>query len=83
MENYDIERIIRRTWGNNIRSLRRKNDLTQCELALLFNPPVVQATIARWETGTAEPRIRHKIEMARIFEMPASMMFPLMDAVAA
>ncbi len=82
MTNEDVERIIRITWGGTIKQLRLKQDLRQTEFAQLFDPPVSQSTVARWERGAAEPSIRHKLEMGRIFGMPTGVLFPLMDAAA-
>ncbi len=86
MTDQDIERRTLERWGRNIEMLRRAygdGGIDQAELGQLFDPPVSQSTIARWETGKAEPRIRHRMEIARIFGVPTSMLFDLPDSVAA
>jgi hypothetical protein len=53
--------------------------LSQAQLGQLFDPPVAQSTIARWEKG-AEPRRRHKVQLARILHVEVTMLFPLIAA---
>ena len=83
MTDADIEALTRRRWGATIRQARSRMDLNQDEFRYHFDPPVSQSTIQRWEAGQVEPRIRHRLQMARIFGVPASVLFPLMDVIAA
>lgn len=52
--------------GNNIRAERARRGLTQSALADIVG--VVPMSIARWETGTAEPSVRHLFKMAQLFD---------------
>lgn len=56
--------------------------MTQAELGALFDPPVHQSTVARWEAGQMEPRRQHKAQLARILMTDVSMLFPLSRSAA-
>ena len=49
----------------NLKFLRKKNKITQVQLALLLK--VNQSTIAMWETGDSYPRADKLPEIAKIF----------------
>ncbi len=78
----EIESLNRRRWGKAIASARTKAGWNQSEFGLMFDPPVSQSTVARWETGAAEPRIKHRLEIARLFGTDASLLFPYVDVAA-
>lgn len=49
---------------NNIRVLRRRQNLTQDDVAKELN--ISQQAIAKWETGAAMPRADKLIELAKV-----------------
>ena len=52
--------------SRRIRSMRRKKDITQKELAMMLG--VKQATISKWEEGENEPNSSTIINLAKIFD---------------
>ena len=50
---------------NRIRELRQEKQLSQEELARLLG--VDRSSVARWETGSNNPRMEKLIALARIF----------------
>ena len=51
--------------GENIRSFRKKNDLTQEELADRLG--VTYQSISRWENGTALPDAQNVLQISKLF----------------
>lgn len=71
-----------RQWGENIRLHREVIGLTQAQLAEQLDPPVSQATVARWEAGLMEPRRRYKAQLAPLLHTDTRILFPLIGQVA-
>lgn len=71
------------TWtGKRIRHLRRERDLTQKALAAEVNlrlpeeaASLHQATVSRWESGTAEVSLRWRPALAAALGVPKSFLF--------
>lgn len=53
--------------GNKILTLRKKNNITQEELAEQLN--VTRQTISKWELGETSPDIKQAKELSRIFKV--------------
>lgn len=79
-----------RLWGRSItthRSLLKPDgtprtsgadpEMGQADLGALLDPPVTQATVSRWESGHMEPRRQFKAQLARIFGVDVTTLFPL------
>lgn len=64
-------------WGDSIRLQRTVQSLTQTDLGLKLDPPVLKSTVSRWERGRAEPSLHHKIQIADALHLPASLLFPM------
>lgn len=76
-------------WGKNIRTTRclRNGDgemrkpgqecMTQAELGASLDPPVSQATVARWEAGLMEPRRAYKVQLAESLSVAPEALFPM------
>lgn len=75
--------IALRSWGANIARLRHQADHTQETFGLLFDPPIHQSTVARWESGAIEPALGRKLEIAAHLGQPASAIFPLPTIIGA
>lgn len=52
-----------------IRKIRSINELTQASFAKLFNPPVTQSTVARWENGEQTPDKVHFPKIAYFIDL--------------
>lgn len=83
-----------RLWGENIR-LRRlmlnaageprtvaEDPMTQQSLGALLEPPVTQATVARWERGLMEPRRHYKAQLAAHLLTDVRFLFPMTAGAA-
>lgn len=53
--------------GNKILTLRKKNNITQEELAEQLN--VTRQTISKWELGETSPDIKQAKELSKIFKV--------------
>ncbi len=64
-------------WGDSIKLQRCVQELTQTDLGLRLDPPVLKSTVSRWEQGKAEPSLHHKIQIADALHLPPSLLFPM------
>ena len=55
---------------DNLKALRKKNGITQEELAARLN--VVRQTVSKWEKGLSVPDSELLIKLAEILEVPVS-----------
>ncbi len=55
--------------GENIRSLRKENHLTQTQLAKLLS--TTQDTVSLWELGKSYPGVLDVITLTKIFNVTA------------
>jgi len=67
-----------RTWGTNIRQVRKALGFTQERLADLVG--VKHPTVCRWEKGQIEPRRQHKAAIAKALHVDMNLLFPQMRA---
>lgn len=65
----------RHIWGLNIQIARRRQGLSQRQLAEKLG--LSQASIARWETGTSVPTDEHKLLIATELDEDVRSLFPL------
>ena len=56
------------SFNEQLTKLRKRNNITQIELANLMN--VKQYVISSWETGRSEPNISQIIKLSDIFKIP-------------
>lgn len=76
-------------WGENIAIQRQalneagkrrephEPPLTQKGLGELLDPPVHQTTVARWESGDMEPRLRYKQQLADVLGVDIRVLFSI------
>lgn len=55
---------------DNLKILRKKNELSQEELSIKLN--VVRQTISKWESGLSVPDAEMLISISKIFQVPVS-----------
>ncbi len=79
----DPARLALRLWGANISRLRTQADYTQESFGSLFDPPVHQSTVARWENGSIEPSLSRKLQIASHLRQPAAVVFPMPTVIGA
>lgn len=59
--------------GKKIRLLRKKNDMSQRELAGVLS--VTPQTISKWENGKSNPDIDSLVDIAKYFEITMDELF--------
>lgn len=65
---------------NNIRELRKKNEFTQETLADILG--VDRSTIAKWETGVADPMVKNIPHIAKVLKCDINEIFAIPDDTA-
>ncbi len=71
---------ILRIWGRNLRTFREALGMSQLRVAEELE--VSQSTIARWESGTMEPRLPMKRRLASMYSTDYGLLFPAPRAAA-
>jgi uncharacterized protein YjbI with pentapeptide repeats len=62
-----------------IKKAREVNSLTQAAFGKLFNPPVAQPTVARWEKGEQIPDRKHFPKIASLLNLKLEELFELVE----
>lgn len=65
------------TWGENIRAARGARGLTQEALGKALEPPVTQATVARWEGGISTISDDRRIQVSDALGLRPQFLFPV------
>jgi DNA-binding XRE family transcriptional regulator len=71
---------MNRQWGENLRTVRESQGLTQQELA--DEVGVTQPTVVRWEAGENEPKLSRARVLARVLGWDINDLFPAEYLVA-
>lgn len=66
--------------GNKIKELRRKNHLTQAQLAEKLN--VARSAVALWEIDNTDPNLTNIISLARVFNVTTDYLLGLVDTTS-
>ena len=66
--------------GNRIKELRRKNHLTQAQLAEKLN--VARSAVALWEIDNTDPNLTNIISLARVFNVTTDYLLGLVDTTS-
>jgi putative transcriptional regulator len=71
------DRQRRQAWGQNIRTVRESQGMTQQDLAEEVG--VRQPTVVRWEAGINEPSVTNGLRLARVLGWDIADLFPFVD----
>jgi len=66
-------------FGERLKTLRTKKNMTQTELGVIFENPKAQTTIGTWESGRRQPSIEDICTIARYFSVSVDWLFGLTD----
>lgn len=64
-------------FGEKLKSLRKERNITQAELAKIFN--VSKMTISAWESNKQEPNINNIIKIAILFDISTDELLGIED----
>jgi len=62
-----------------IKKAREANDLTQAAFGKLFDPPVTQPTVGRWERGEKIPARKHFLKIASLLNFSLEELFEFVE----
>ena len=65
---------ILKTWGRTIRARRLELELTVDQVAGAVG--VDRSNLVRWEAGSTEPKLEHRVALARVLDAPTADLFP-------
>ena len=69
--------LIRKKFGENLRSLRKSRGYSQLKFAETIGIGTTQAAVSAWETGIREPEFSVIFAIAETFRVPVSSLLPL------
>jgi transcriptional regulator with XRE-family HTH domain len=73
----DVSEGLYKVWGDNIANWRKARNISREAMAKEL--VVSLATISRWENGKVMPRDELKLRIADYLEIPAVVIFPLVE----
>lgn len=66
-------------FGKNLKELRKEKELTQANVALIFN--VSKTTICQWETSKQEPSLDDIINISKFYNVTTDFLLGLEDNI--
>lgn len=66
-------------FGERLRDLRIKRNLTQDEFGLIFEPPLAQSTIGTYERGVRQPSLENLVVIADYFNVTTDYLLGITD----
>lgn len=70
-----------KVFGERLRDLRIKRNLTQEELGGIFNPPLSQSTVGTYENGKRQPTLENLAFLSRYFSVTTDYLLGLTDEI--
>lgn len=68
-----------KAFGERLRELRVKRNLTQDEFGLIFEPPLAQSTIGTYERGVRQPSLENLVVIADYFNVTTDYLLGITD----
>lgn len=68
-----------KVFGERLKDLRVKRNLTQDEFGLIFEPPLAQSTIGTYERGVRQPSLENLVVIANYFNVTTDYLLGLTD----
>lgn len=68
-----------KVFGERLKDLRVKRNLTQDEFGLIFEPPLAQSTIGTYERGVRQPSLENLVAIANYFNVTTDYLLGLTD----
>lgn len=66
-------------FGERLKELRVKRNLTQDEFGLIFEPPLAQSTIGTYERGVRQPSLENLVVIANYFNVTTDYLLGITD----
>ena len=68
-----------KVFGERLKDLRVKRNLTQDEFGLIFEPPLAQSTVGTYERGVRQPSLENLVVISRYFNVTTDYLLGITD----
>lgn len=68
-----------KVFGERLKDLRVKRNLTQDEFGLIFDPPLAQSTVGTYERGVRQPSLENLVVIANYFNVTTDYLLGITD----
>lgn len=68
-----------KVFGERLKDLRVKRNLTQDEFGLIFEPPLAQSTVGTYERGVRQPSLENLVVIANYFNVTTDYLLGITD----
>lgn len=68
-----------KVFGERLKELRVKRNLTQDEFGLIFEPPLAQSTVGTYERGVRQPSLENLVVIAKYFNVTTDYLLGITD----
>lgn len=68
-----------KVFGERLKELRVKRNLTQDEFGLIFEPPLAQSTVGTYERGVRQPSLENLVVIANYFNVTTDYLLGITD----
>ena len=70
-----------KVFGERLRQLRIKRNMTQEELGLIFTPPLSQSTCGTYENGKRQPTLENLVIISKYFNVTTDYLLGITDEI--
>lgn len=70
-----------KVFGERLKDLRVKRNLTQDEFGLIFEPPLAQSTVGTYERGVRQPSLENLVVIANYFNVSTDYLLGITDEI--
>lgn len=70
-----------KVFGERLKELRVKRNLTQDEFGLIFEPPLAQSTVGTYERGVRQPSLENLVVIANYFNVTTDYLLGITDEI--
>lgn len=70
-----------KVFGERLKELRAKRNMTQEELGLIFNPPLSQSTCGTYESGKRQPTLENLVVISKYFNVSTDYLLGITDEI--
>lgn len=68
-----------KVFGERLKQLRLKRNMTQDEFGLIFEPPLAQSTIGTYERGVRQPSLENLVVISEFFNVTTDYLLGITD----
>ena len=68
-----------KVFGERLKDLRVKRNLTQDEFGLIFEPPLAQSTVGTYERGVRQPSLENLVVISKYFNVTTDYLLGITD----